>query len=58
VGEFLIGTFLFVVWMLVGFVVVETCRLWRVWWLDSLSFSQALLWPLVLALTIINGPDQ
>jgi hypothetical protein len=54
----LIALLAFVAWMLVGSVVVETCRIWRVWWLDPLSFSQTLLWPLVLAFTVINGPDQ
>lgn len=54
----LLAAFIFVGWMLVGLVVVESCRIWRVWWLNPLSLSQTLLWPLVLAFTVINGPDQ
>lgn len=54
----ILAVFIFAAWMIVGSVVVECCRLWRAWWLDPLSFSQTLFWPLVLAFTIINGADQ
>lgn len=53
----ILAALIFVGWMLVGSVVVESCRIWRVWWLNPLSFGQALLWPLVLAFTVINGAD-
>lgn len=45
-------------WMIVGLVVVEACRLWRVWYLPSPDLFASLLWPLVLVLALKNGPDQ
>lgn len=44
-------------WMIVGLIVVETCRLWRCWWLKA-DIVTTIFWPLVLFLTIRNGPDQ
>lgn len=48
----------FLAWMLVGLIVVETCRIWRVWYLPSPDLFASFLWPLVLVLAIMNGPDQ
>ena len=45
-------------WLLVGMIVVEACRLWRAWWIDPLDLPTILFWPLVLFLTIRNGADQ
>ena len=47
---------LFAAWMIVGAIVVESCRIWRAWWLD-VSFDTMLLWPLILLLTVM-GEDQ
>lgn len=44
-------------WVVVGLIVVESCRVWRAWWLRVDLFSVA-LWPLILFFTIANGPDQ
>ena len=46
------------VWMLVGLVVVEACRLWRTWWVDPTNLIQIALWPLILFFAVKNGADQ
>lgn len=45
-------------WLLVGAVVVEACRLWRVWWLNPLDVPTLFFWPVILFFTVRNGPDQ
>lgn len=45
---------LFMAWIIVGLLVVETCRIWRMWWLSA-TFLTVLLWPLVLLHAITKG---
>lgn len=46
----------FGIWMLVGIVVNEYCRIWRAWWL-SFDLAAIALWPVVLFFTFRNRPD-
>lgn len=46
------------VWLIIGMIVIEWCRLWRAWWINPLSILTALLWPLVLMLTLLDRSER
>lgn len=50
-----VATLCFGAWMLLGAIVVESCRIWKAWWLKADLFTMA-VWPLVLFLTIRSKP--
>lgn len=55
-GEMVIVVVIFI-WLILGVVVVDACRIWRTWWIDVNPLSAA-LWPLVLFTAFKNGPDR
>jgi len=42
------------IWMIIGMVVVESCRMAGAWWFNPLYPAHVALWPAVLLITLFK----